>query len=140
MKYCFIALMIVVAACGSKHKEEAEGDEWKEMEEFHVVMADMYHPIKDGGDVAPIKAGAGKLSAAAEKWAKAPLPAKVDNEEVKTHLGQLQDRTKALAEKIGTMTDDQIKEEMTSLHDIFHQVMEAWYSADGAAGKEGHDH
>lgn len=133
MRYILVAVLAIAAACGGGHKETAEGEEWKEMEEFHVVMADFYHPIKDEGNVGPIKAGADKLAAAAEKWAKAPLPTKVDNEEVKTYLGRLQDRSKALAENIGTMTDDAIKEEMTSLHDIFHQAMDAWYHAPAAA-------
>jgi hypothetical protein len=136
MRYILIAVLAIAAACGSKPTEEA--DEWKEMEEFHVVMADLYHPIKEDGDVGPIKAGADKLAAAAEKWANAPLPAKVDNEDVKTNLSRLQDRSKTLAANIGTMSDDAIKEEMTALHDIFHQAMDAWYHAPAADEHKDH--
>ncbi|HZY79993.1 MAG TPA: hypothetical protein VFE50_10750 [Cyclobacteriaceae bacterium] len=140
MRYVFVLLLMVIAAACGGSKETAEGDEWKEMEEFHIVMADYYHPIKDEGNVAPIKGGADKLAAAAEKWAQAPLPAKVDNEDVKTYLGRLQDRSKTLAANIGTMSDDAIKEEMTSLHDIFHQAMDAWYHAPEGAAGEHKDH
>lgn len=136
MKYVFIILLAVAAACGSKQTAEEDDVEWKEMDEFHAVMADVYHPLKDSSDLGPIKSGAGNLAAAATRWAQSKLPAKVDNDETKELLAQLEDGTQDLAKKIGTATDEEIAAQLTSLHDTFHSIMEKWHSS----GKEEHQH
>jgi hypothetical protein len=139
MKYAFIMILAIAAACGSKQGETAESDdvEWEEMDEFHTIMADVYHPLKDSNDLAPIKSGAGNLAAAATKWAQAPLPSKVDNEETKQLLAKLEDGSKDLSSKISTATDEEISAQLTSLHDTFHEIMEKWHKS----GKDEHaDH
>jgi hypothetical protein len=138
MKYGFIILLaIIVSACGSKQVAEEDDVEWKEMDEFHTIMADVYHPLKDSSNVAPIKSGAGDLAASAARWAQSPLPKKVDNEETKELLSQLEDGTQDLAEKVGTATDEEIAAQLTSLHDTFHSIMEKWHSS---GKEEHHDH
>lgn len=147
MKYLLFVSLILVFACSQKEEKqaaEAEDDvEWKEMDEFHAVMADVYHPLKDSSNLEPIKKDADDLSAAATKWAKAKVPSKVDNDQTKEALAHLEDGAKELATMVkdGATTDELIATKLTILHDTFHSIMESWYKAgkeDGA--EEHHDH
>jgi len=144
MKYSLIVLfLLALVSCGEKHKDhEADNVEWKEMDEFHTVMADVYHPLKDSNNLAPFKKDADNLAAAATKWAQAPLPDKVDNDETKELLTQLEDGTQKLAQAVKDGDSDEIiAAKLTILHDTFHSIMEAWHKAgkeDGA--EEHHDH
>jgi hypothetical protein len=138
MKYFFVILLAVIAtACGSKQAAEEDDVEWREMDEFHLLMGDVYHPLKDSKDLGPIKGGANELAAAATKWAQSPLPSRVDDDETKELLKALEDGTKDLADKIDTANDEEITAQLTSLHDTFHSIMEKWYKP---VKEENHDH
>src|SRR6187402_2600404 len=94
MKYLSLIALLFVFACSDKKDKASIADddvEWKEMDEFHEVMADVYHPLKDSNNLEPIKSGVAKLTIAAEKWAQAPIPDKVNNDETKDLLAQLED-------------------------------------------------
>jgi hypothetical protein len=124
----------MVLACASK-KEEAhehniaadDPEVWEEMDAFHMVMAETYHPFKDSANLEPIKMRASELMDAANEWVLAPLPAKVDNEEVKSNLEKLKTEAVTLAETVKTSDDNVIAEQLTQLHDTFHRLQEAWY-------------
>ena len=106
----------------------AAEDEWAEMDSFHTIMAEVYHPLKDSGDVRPIMARATELADEAEKWAAAPLPSKVDNEEVKKLLAKLKTDTRQLADQIIEGTEEDVAgAQLTALHELFHQIQEKWY-------------
>ena len=140
----FVALLLVFA-CSEKSKETAETEddvEWKEMDEFHAVIADVYHPLKDSSNLEPIKKEAGNVAAAATKWAQAPLPEKVKNDETKELLAKLEDGSHDLAEAVRQGdTDAIISAKLTILHDTFHAIMEKWYDAGKEEGAEDHhDH
>ncbi len=145
MKYLLFIALILTFACSHKEQETAAEDdvEWKEMDEFHTVMADVYHPLKDSNNLEPIKKDAGTLSAAASKWAQAKVPTKVDDKETKELLAQLEDGTQELATMVkdGATPDQLIAAKLTILHDTFHSIMEKWYSAGKEEGaEEHHDH
>jgi len=129
--------LLVMCAKPSKEDEQIE---WKQMDDFHAVMADVYHPLKDSGNLAPIKSRAEELATSASAWADATLPEKVDNEEVKGLLIKLKDGTRGLADQIKAgAADDVIQSQLTSLHDLFHALQEKWYQAgDGEEGHEDH--
>jgi hypothetical protein len=132
-----LSIIIAVACSGKKDDEHAnheagKKEEWKEMDEFHMVMAETFHPFKDSANLEPVKSKARELYAAADKWASVPLPEKVDNEEVKTKLQKLKSDAEALTETVKTGDDKKIGEDLTRLHDEFHELQEAWY------GEEGH--
>src|SRR5690349_2440055 len=134
----------LLSACSGKkdshdehdHEHAVSKDEWKEMDDFHLLMADAFHPYKDSKDLGPAKAKAGELAAAAEKWANAPLPEKVNNEAVKAKLGQLKTRTASFVETAKSGDDTKIGDELTKLHDQFHEIQEAWYG--GGHGEHHH--
>jgi hypothetical protein len=125
---------VLVIACGKKDSETAK-EVWPEMDEFHMVMADSFHPFKDSANLEPAKIYAGEMAKVAEKWANAPLPDKVDNDEVKANLAQLKTDAVAFTQIVQSGDSTKIAESLTSMHDLFHKLQEAWYG-----GGEGHGH
>lgn len=98
------------------------------MDDFHMVMADVYHPLKDSNNLAPIKSRSEELAASAERWAAAELPEKVNNDDMRGLLQKLKDGTSDLSAKIRDGADDPtITTQLTDLHGLFHHVQEAWY-------------
>lgn len=130
-------LFLIFASCNKKAQpaDAAGSREWKEMDEFHMVMAETFHPFKDSADLMPVKEKAGELVAAAEKWAASPIPEKVDNDEMKTALEQLEVEAKELADLIPSADDAAIGQQLEELHDLFHKIQEDWYGT-----SHGHDH
>lgn len=151
MKKLTLCLMILggsyfIVSCDSKQKSEADQTEqeahhdndeaakdWTEMDDFHMIMAEAFHPYKDSTNLAPAKAIAAEMAANASKWAEAPLPERVNNDKVKAKLQELKSGTVAFEELVKTGDDKQIGEALTKLHDQFHEVQEAWYGG-------GHQH
>lgn len=134
----FAAALVFAVACGKKgedhdhdHGTEATATdaEWKEMDEFHVIMAETFHPFKDSSNLEPLKTHAEHLAMEAEKWAGATLPEKVNNDEVKAKLEKLKTDTRALSDKIKAGgTDEEVGTQLTAVHDLFHEIQESWYS------------
>jgi hypothetical protein len=141
-QFIVLLLFVGVVACGKKEEATAESElvEWKELDDFHMVMADVFHPLKDSGNVQPIMTRATELADAAEKLAGAPLPEKVNNEEVKRMLEELKTGTRQLASDIADSgEEDTAGTKLYELHDLFHKIQEAWYKGPGE--EEGHgDH
>jgi hypothetical protein len=137
----FIVLFAMACTAKKEHNDgqaehtAASPDSWVEMDEFHMVMAESFHPFKDSADLEPAKANAAAMAEAAEKWRSAPLPKKVDNEEIKEKLQQLDLAAAAFVQTAMTAEDKEIGESLTKLHDLFHELQEAWY---GGHGEDGH--
>jgi len=141
LKYRLFFLMLagalLFASCSSADKPPlgAEvADEWTDLDNFHMSMAEMFHPFKDSANLAPIKQNAEQFAAEAEKWAAAALPEKVDNDNVKALMQQLKNDTRTLADKIKAgATDEELGKALDDVHTLFHKIEEAWHSG-------GHDH
>lgn len=133
MFYAMIILLVI--SCGSRKEKDAELDSpvvkdqsvWKEMDDFHLVMAETFHPFKDSANLEPVKMRAAELVVAANKWVGAPLPEKVDNDQVRSSLGKLKAQAANLAESVKTADDNVISDQLTDLHDTFHELQEMWY-------------
>ncbi len=141
-KIVAIGCLCFMAACSGKTKTDettnTESADWKEMDSFHMIMAEAFHPFKDSSNLAPAKKLAEEMALEAEKWSAASLPSKVDNQEVKASLEKLKVDTRALADLIKSGADDQsVGASLNSLHDSFHGIMEAWH---GGGEKHEHDH
>jgi hypothetical protein len=141
-KLLMIALALVAFACGEKKAENTESTdakEWKQMDDFHMIMAEAFHPYKDSSNLAPAKEMAKEMADAAAQWASAELPEKVKNDEMKATLDQLstgsQDLLKLVTENAA---DSLVANSLVGLHDTFHKIQEGWY---GKSKKgEGHEH
>jgi|SRR5688572_15851541 len=130
-----LAFALAIACSGKKDSDAvANNDEWPEMDEFHMVMAESFHPYKDSANMEPAKANAAEMARVADKWASAALPEKVNNDEVKASLAQLKTDATAFTQIAQSGDSTKIGEALTNLHDVFHKLQEAWY----AGGKE-HD-
>ena len=122
---CLVFLGIV-GACAGKH-ETMESDDWAELDSYHMIMAESYHPLKDSSNLAPAKANAEALAAEAAKWASAELPDKVNTDEMKSMIATLNTSTRAFADMVGAgATDEELTAALTALHGEFHHIMEAW--------------
>lgn len=137
-----LAFGIFVFACATKEHhsdtEAVDSDEWPEMDAFHMTMAEAYHPLKDSGNVEPAMRLMAQLADEADKWAAAPLPEKVNNEEVKAKLEKLKTDLRALSDDINEgAPEDQVGTTLHTIHDQFHEIMEAWH---GGGEKEEHEH
>jgi hypothetical protein len=139
--FASFALILLMFACASKkeeaHSEAEDEGSWKEMDEYHMIMAETFHPYKDSANLEPVKSRAAELSAAAEKWAKATLPEKVNNEEMKNKLEQLRSESSALVQVVNSADEKVIADQLTTVHDLFHAIQEDWY---GGGEDHGHAH
>jgi len=142
-----IAFSVVLVSCSDKkHVEEEktevaetmDSDEWTDMDSFHMVMAEAFHPYKDSTNLEPAKQLAEEMAQEADKWASASLPEKVNTEAVKALLAQLKTDTRSLADQVKNgAPDEAIGTSLKALHDSFHGIMEAW---NGAGEEHEHEH
>ena len=131
----YLLITLFLLGCASKRDSSqdnqdartADDSEWRGMDDFHMIMAETFHPYKDSADLEPAKARASELMVAAETWASAPLPAKVDNREMKRKLQQLTSEAGTLAQSVKSADDKTIGEQLTQLHDTFHEIQDEWY-------------
>ena len=128
----FLLLVLFLLSCAGKkddrHAHHHEDEEvWQEMDDFHMVMAETFHPYKDSTNLEPAKTRASELMTAADQWAAATLPKRVDNDEVRSKLRQLKSQAATLAESVRSADDNVIGDQLTRLHDTFHEIQEAWY-------------
>lgn len=151
MKFNILILISVLTigftSCSTREKSdggaeatttEADPNEWPEMDSFHMIMAEAFHPYKDSTNLEPVKRLAEEMAIEADKWATTVLPEKVNTEEVKAQLNQLKTDTRSLADKIkGGASDEEIGTSLKALHDSFHGIMEAW---NGSGEKHEHQH
>jgi hypothetical protein len=132
---CIAALM---SYCGKKSESEADQDEWPEMDSFHMVMAEAYHPYKDSSNLAPARKLAEEMALEAERWQGSDLPKKVNNDEMKGMLEKLKAGTRAFSDRVNASApDEELGNTLTAIHDSFHAITEKWY---GGHGKKEHEH
>ena len=125
-------ILLAAMACSKKATEEtADAEEWPEMDSFHMVMAEAFHPFKDSTNLEPAKKLAEEMAVEAAKWQAAPIPEKVNNDNVKALLEKLKTDTRTFADGASAdMTDEDLGKKLTSLHDEFHSIMEAWHGGE----------
>jgi hypothetical protein len=136
MRSSLMTLLMIVGvtfySCSLKDKAESnekqpDENEWVEMDSFHMIMSEAFHPYKDSANLEPVRRLAVEIAQEAEKWASASLPEKVKNDKMKASLNQLKADTRALSEMIkGGASDEEIGTSLQTLHDSFHAIMETW--------------
>jgi hypothetical protein len=129
-----LSLIMIVVACSTKQEnnghttQEASQGDWAEMDEFHMVMAEAFHPYKDSANLEPARQNASSLVSAAEKWSQAQLPEKFEgDDEIKFKLNQLKADASTFASIAETGDDKSVGESLTKLHNLFHSIQESWY-------------
>jgi hypothetical protein len=117
----------------SKTKAEHGGDHaksaWKELDGYHELMMQTWHPIKEKGDVGPIKVKAKDMFAASKKLAGSKAPKGCDSPNMNIAADSLVLETKSVADLVANKADDStISSAMKKLHDKF-EVLETGCSA-----------
>jgi hypothetical protein len=141
----FSLMILVLVSCGGKkddHHDHSSDEAWKEMDDFHFVMAAAYHPLKESNDLEPAKKQAPALAEAAAKWADSKVPEKADNAEFKEKLSLLKAGCAEFVTIVQKNDSSEISESLTSLHGLFHEIQDKWYGHDHSSHDHdhGHDH
>lgn len=97
---------------------------WKEMNDFHTVMSETFHPAEEG-HLDPIKKRSQEMVDKAMAWQKSTAPEGYDKTKVDVSLKKLVQGTKELHGLVKAKSSDKVlTEKLSGLHDIFHEIME----------------
>lgn len=97
---------------------------WKELDEYHTVMAQTFHPAEEG-NLKPLLARSGELVAKATALQQSEIPTEYRKEGVKKSVELLAKESTALDKLIREKKPEaDIKKAIIALHDRFHEVME----------------
>lgn len=109
---------------GAGHGADHAMSGWKEMDAFHLLMMETWHPAKGQNDLKPLRARAGAMADAAQAWAAAAVPKACDTPETRATLAALAKESRALAAQAARAdaTDAQLKASLKALHDRFEPV------------------
>ena len=117
---CFFIASFVFT--GLVHSQEKKS--WKEMNDFHTVMSETFHPAEEG-HLDPIKKRSAEMMNKAIAWQKSTAPEGYDKTKVDASLKKLVTGTKELNNLVKAKSSDTVlKEKLSGLHDIFHEIME----------------
>lgn len=135
MRYTSLLLIVFVVLTWSCQKtsnesqtEETQAEEWLGMDEFHMVMAESFHPYRDSANLEPAKQYAAELVATVDNWSKNPLPSRVDNEDVRKLMEDLKVQCQQLLDVSALDESDSLGATLTRVHDTFHHLQEKWYT------------
>jgi hypothetical protein len=124
MKKIFFLLMPVLAFMSFHSVNAQEKKSWKELDAFHEVMSKTFHPAEDG-KLEPIKARSQEMVDKAIAWQNSKAPAGYDKNAVKSALKKLVAGAKEINKLVkSNATDAVIKEKLSALHDVFHEIVE----------------
>lgn len=97
---------------------------WPEMEAFHKVMSQTFHPAEEG-QLEPIRTRSGEMLEKAIAWQNSSAPEGYQSKAVKKTLKELVKGAKELDKLVKDKgSDADITTKLTALHDIFHEVMD----------------
>lgn len=117
-------LIFTLLLAGTAAIAQAQQPAWKELDDYHSVMAQTFHPSEEG-NLQPIKKRSGELAAKAKALKKSAIPAAYQKEGVKKSLDLLAKESKALDKMVRKKKPDaDITKSLAALHDRFHEVME----------------
>jgi hypothetical protein len=143
MKY-FVVVLVAISLTNCAKKEEPKPqpveaqkpapklEEWAEMEIFHNVMAETFHPMEDG-EMKPILTRAQEMADKAKAWQQSTPPARYApvKDSVNFYLAKLAAESQALADIVAKKAkEEDIKKSLTALHDRYHTVSDFCYSID----------
>jgi hypothetical protein len=124
MKKMIAAMVIVASLLVANTSFGQEKAKWKEMEDFHAVMGGTYHPAEEG-KLEPIRTRSKEMVDKAVAWEKSTAPAGYDKNAVNATLKKLVTGAKEIDRMVKAKAGDQaLKTKLSSLHDIFHEIME----------------
>ena len=119
-KFFFAILFLFIGMYAS-----AQQTEWAELEAFHKVMSQTFHPAEDG-NMEPLMSRSGELAQKAMVLKKSDMPAEYQTKAVKTSLKNLAKQAALLDKMVKKgKPEADIKKALVTVHDRFHDVMGA---------------
>ena len=102
--------------------KDIEIDTWQELKDFHMVMAQTFHPMEEG-NLKPIKERSGEMLKKAQMLASSKPPMSLQSDAIKKAIGDLVAGAANLDKIIKKKAkDERIKADLTKLHDTFHVI------------------
>lgn len=124
MQKIFTLMLLTTVIIFSNKAQAQEKAKWKEMEDFHTVMAATFHPSEEG-KLDPIKKKSQEMVDKAVAWQQSTPPAGYDKNAVKSSLKKLVTGAKEINKLVkNKAADNVLKEKLSSLHNVFHEIME----------------
>lgn len=104
----------------AKMEKEHASSGWKELDAYHKLMMDTWHPAKGANDLKPLKLKAKDLSASAKSLAKSTPPAACNRADMVEAARQLAPASDALAQQVlSGASDAALKSALQDLHEKF---------------------
>jgi hypothetical protein len=98
-------------------------DSWAELDAFHKVMAQTFHPAEDG-NMQPILTRSAELAMGAKTLMKSKIPADLQKKDLKTSMKALVKQTANLNKMVKKgKPEAEIKTALFAAHDTFHEIM-----------------
>ncbi len=124
MKKLVLFAFAMTALLFARPLSAQEKAKWAEKDAFHEVMSKTFHPVEEG-KFEPIKARSAEMLEKAIAWKNSTAPAGYDQQAIKKDLGTLVKGAKKLNKIIKkSATDEEIKAQLTELHNVFHAITE----------------
>ena len=97
---------------------------WQELDAFHEVMSKTFHPAEEG-KLEPIRNRSAEMLEKAIAWKNSTAPEGYDKNAVKENLNKLVKGAKEINKMVKkNASDKELKEELSELHDVFHEIVE----------------
>lgn len=97
---------------------------WKELDAFHHLLMDTWHPAQGKNDLAPTRAKAAEMAAQAKVLAASTTPKGCETATLKATLAKLVPESQNVADLVVAKADDPtLKKALSSVHTLF-EVLE----------------
>lgn len=124
MKKLLSIIFIAAALFVTKSANAQEKAKWAEKDAFHKIMSQTFHPAEEG-KLEPIRTRSQEMVDAAVAWKNSTVPVGYENVNITKDLKELVKGAKKLHKNVQKNTsDNDLKEELTELHDLFHKITE----------------
>ena len=132
--------LLFIAAISNTGNAQSNLSSWTALTDFHKVMSQTFHPSEEG-NLEPIKTRIGEMVEKAEALKSSEIPADFNTKKVKKAVKKLVTDSKKLQSSIKAgASDEQIKASLSSLHDVFHQIVGLCSANEEHDHDHGHDH
>jgi superoxide dismutase len=102
--------------------KDIERDAWQSLKDFHMVMAQTFHPAEEG-NLKPIRERSGEMLTKAMALQNSTIPASFNTPEIKKALADLVKGSEDLDKTIRKKGKDPVViKKITALHDTFHII------------------
>ena len=124
MKRFLSLLMIFAAVAVAKPVHAQQKAKWQELDAFHEVMSKTFHPAEEG-KLEPIRSRSAEMVEKAIAWKNSAAPEGYDKTAVLENLKKLVKGAKEIDKMVKkNASDKELKEELSELHDVFHEIVE----------------